>query len=495
MFCPDCGLKNRPRANFCANCRYSFRDKVSGKPRGSASGVDGSNTEDKTPDSTPVLMSPSSGNTPMAMPPGILPAGFLLDCRYRIVEHIATGGMGAIYRGRDERLNTDVAVKEMLDFFQTHEERKYATQRFREEALLLADLRHPNIPRVTDNFIQGGRYYLVMDYVRGTDTEKIINRLAGKGLPPERVIPWAIQMCDVLYYLHSRKPSIIYRDMKPSNVIIRDEDDQVMLVDFGIARHFIPRRPGTMIGTQGYAPPEQYKGRTEPRSDLYALGATLHHLITGNDPTAGVPFSFKPVSHYRKDTPPQLDDVFRKALENQVELRFTSAGEMKEAFIKIASLTGADPVSMGASKADSPGFIPSPPSYDDRYRQRLYNDALNHFNRAKELADQRRFNQARRELKKALGLSPGYPEAHSLMGYVLIRLGRHREALKHLGRAVALKPGSATAHFYMGKAHACLGNFSESQKEYQEAGRLDPAIFRKQKTPGFIEKLISTLLS
>ena len=529
MFCPDCGLQNRPGANFCATCGYSFKGKASRKAL-SGSGKDkkkrsrrkkeilASAPSSSVPASSPSPASPAVlGASPVspapvinAGPSGLLPVGALLDRRYYVREHVATGGMGAIYRGEDDRLKTTVAIKEMLDFFQTHEERKYATQRFREEALLLADLRHPNVPRVTDNFIEGGRYYLVMDFVRGKSTEKIIRDQGGAGLPVERVLRWAIQICDVLYYLHSRKPAVIYRDMKPSNVMIKDEDDDVMLVDFGIARHFVPRRPGTMIGTQGYAPPEQYKGRTEPRSDIYALAATLHHLLTGDDPTTGVPFQFKPVSHYRKDLPPDIDEIFKKALENHVELRYTNARQMQEAFKEAAGLLSAGggssrsssykipspPVTGGYVPPQIPSVpIPGPPSYDDRYRQRLRSDAQNRFLSAKNMAERGRFSKARRELEKILNLSPDFPEAHSLLGYVLTRLGRPRDAVDHLNRAVALKPGSATAHFYLGRAHASMGNFSQSQKEYQEAGRLDPAMFKKRKGQGFLERLINTLLS
>lgn len=508
MFCPDCGLKNRKGAKFCGNCGKSFAGlpgyKLGARRRSLSRksprklGYGGSSlVKSKKKKSS---RRPSSLQKPAAVPsisshppsfarltPGLIPVGTVLDKRYKIVEHIATGGMGAIYKGEDTRLKTTIAIKEMLDFFQNHEDRKYAVQRFREEALLLADIRHPNVPRVTDNFIENNRYYLIMDFVEGKSTSKLLMENQGRGLEIQRVIWWGVQICDVLYYLHTHKPVIIYRDMKPSNIMIR-ADDSVMLVDFGIARHFTPRRPGTMIGTHGYAPPEQYKGNTEPRSDIYGLASTMHHLITGNDPTQGVPFNFKPISHYRKNVDPRLERIFKKALENRVEMRYINALEMKNDLLAVLKYRPpGTTVSAGKQAASRPSFSSSAPVSSDV-------DAHKHFTRAKNYVDRGSYRKAQGELEKALQISPDYPEAHSLLGYVLSRRGKTHQAVKHLNRAISLSPGSATAHLYLGKAYEKLGRYDESERELRIASRLDPELFKRH-TMSFLEKLIRSLLT
>lgn len=437
--------------------------------------------------------------------------GSLLDRRYLITAHVATGGMGAIYKGEDTRLQRPVAVKEMLDFFQDHEERKYAVQRFREEALLLGNLTHPNIPRVTDNFIENNRYYLIMDFVEGKDTLKILREQNGPGLPEIMVVKWAIQAADVLYYLHTRKPPIIYRDMKPSNIMV-EAGDKVMVVDFGIARHFTPRRPGTMIGTQGYAPPEQYKGETEPRSDIYALAATMHHLLTAQDPTKGVPFTFKPVRQWRSGLSAEIERILSKALHNLPEMRYVNAGEMKEdleeLLEKLATGTGRTQASTYLPPSTSqvtqpqmpppnagaqPGTVRQPAMY---YQSRQSgSDARDHFARGKEYAEDGDYQKARKELEKAIKMSPDYPEAHCLMGFIMVQTGRSREAVAHLRKAVSMRPASATAHLYLSKAYARMGEINESQKEYQIARRLDPSVMDKgKKGPSLLEQLIRSFL-
>jgi len=513
MFCPDCGLQNREGAKFCATCGRSLKDLPGYKPaqrrktrtgkkatdKSSRSKLARKNVPQKAPPSqppNPPQIQPATPPTVMT-PSGLLKVGTLLDRRYEITSHIATGGMGAIYKAEDTRLKTTVVVKEMLDFFQSHEERKYATQRFREEALLLADLRHPNIPRVTDNFIENGRYYLIMDFVKGKNTERILRDSRGYGLPEDRVVAWAVQICDVLDYLHTRVPPIIYRDMKPSNVMICN-NDHVMLVDFGIARHFTPRRPGTMIGTHGYAPPEQYKGNTEPRSDLFALAATLHHLLSANDPTKGVPFNFKPIRYWRKDVSADMERILSKALNNRVELRYASAADMKKELTALQKKLGTPShrISYSQTQKSKSGDTRSQPVRShviSQGRQRSNIDAQNYFVRGKNYAEAGDLRRARRELEKAIKLSPDYPEAHSLLAYILSRQGKTIDAAKHLRRASAGAPASATAHLYMGKAYARLGRITDSQKEYEIARKLDPNIFSK-KNQGFLEKLIRSFL-
>ena len=205
-----------------------------------------------------------------------LSKGTVLQERYRIVQEVGRGGFGAVYRAWHLALNRAVAVKENLD---TSPE---AGRQFEREAQLLGSLRHPNLPVVIDHFILPGQgQYLVMDFVEGKSLETILIEHGGP-LAETKLLPWIEQVCSALTYLHSRQPSIIHRDIKPGNIIIAD--DRAMLVDFGISKVYDANR-ATTVGakavTPGLSPLEQYgRGRTDARSDLYALGATMYLLLT-----------------------------------------------------------------------------------------------------------------------------------------------------------------------------------------------------------------------
>jgi serine/threonine-protein kinase len=214
-----------------------------------------------------------------------LTIGDVLGGRYRIVKRVGQGGFGAVYRAWDVNLRTPVAVKENLD---TSPE---AQRQFEQEARLLAPLRHPNLPRVSDHFFLPGQgQYLVMDFVEGKSLADLLAEQGGP-LPEEQVVAWIGQVCDALAYLHSRTPPVIHRDIKPENIIVTAEG-RVMLVDFGISKVYdatLSTTVGARAVTPGYSPPEQYgMGKTDARSDVYALGATLYALLTGQTPPESV---------------------------------------------------------------------------------------------------------------------------------------------------------------------------------------------------------------
>ncbi|MCI0487840.1 MAG: protein kinase [Blastocatellia bacterium] len=212
------------------------------------------------------------------------PDTLLLD-RYSIVKRVGGGGMGSVYQARDKRLADRLcAVKEMIEMFADPGQREKAVEDFKREAEVLAQLDHPSIPTIFDYFIEGGRYYLVMRWIGGGDLADQMRR--HNGLVEELMVTrWGSQICDVLHYIHSQRPPIIYRDLKPANLMLDDRTGRVMLVDFGIARIVRPTEKGvTAIGTMGYAPPELFAGKVEPRSDIYSLGATMFHMLTGSDP-------------------------------------------------------------------------------------------------------------------------------------------------------------------------------------------------------------------
>jgi len=264
-----------------------------------------------------------------------LPTGHQLDGRYRIGKVIGVGGMGRVYLANDTRLaNRPVAVKEMM-VGEGLQERK-AVEDFAREARVLAPLSHPGIPNLIDYFAERGRHYLVMEYIAGGDLQGWLDkRGAGARVPEQQVKRWAREILDVLRFLHSQNPPIVYRDLKPGNIMI-DQNGRAMIIDFGIARFLPPGGRGTQIGSVGYAPPEQYLGKLEPRSDLYSLGATMHHLLTGRDPQLEPPFSFPPVRELAPEVSADLERVVMWALERDAEKRPRSAAAMLEALLPSA---------------------------------------------------------------------------------------------------------------------------------------------------------------
>ncbi len=270
----------------------------------------------------------------------ILERDSLLHKRYRIQGNLGQGGMGSVYHAIDENLGMGVAVKENL--FTTEE---YARQ-FRLEAVILANIRHPNLPRVSDHFVIAGEgQYLVMDFIDGEDLRQRMERVGI--LPEDEVIHIGAAMCDALSYLHARKPAILHRDIKPGNVKIAP-DGHIFLVDFGLAK-VIQGNQATTTGaramTPGYSPPEQYgTARTDARTDIYSLGATLYAALTGVIPEDGLARAMDnaQLTSIRKRNPDvsrRLGAAIEKAMEVDPGDRFQSADEFKLALLNSKSKT------------------------------------------------------------------------------------------------------------------------------------------------------------
>ena len=270
--------------------------------------------------------------------------GITLVNRYVIQDVVGVGGMGSVYRARDLHFPNVVklvAVKEMINNASDPLVRKTIVNNFEREANILATLNHSSIPRIYDYFSLGERSYLVLEFINGKDLEMIIEETEGF-LPEEQVLVWAIELCDVLSFLHNHKPDpIIFRDMKPSNVMI-NQSQHIMLVDFGIAKPFQAGQKGTMIGTEGYSPPEQYRGEATLLADIYALGATLHHALTRRNPQLEPPFSFseRPVRKINSAISQDFEAVITRALQYNPEDRFQSAEAMKDALVMAGHKTG-----------------------------------------------------------------------------------------------------------------------------------------------------------
>lgn len=244
----------------------------------------------------------------------------LLNDRYRIQGQLGKGGMGAVYLAFDETLEIRVAVKENLNLNPESE------RQFRREATLLAGLRHPNLPRVTDHFILNDRQYLVMDYIEGMDLHA---RAAQQPPSLAEVLQWADALCDALAYLHSRKPPVIHRDIKPANIKLQPNGN-VVLVDFGIAKIFEQAQTTTGARglTPGFSPPEQYGGqRTDARSDQYSLAATVYSLLTGRKPADSVQRMLrkemlKPIRELNPAVPEHVEAALARALALDKDERF-----------------------------------------------------------------------------------------------------------------------------------------------------------------------------
>ena len=280
-----------------------------------------------------------------------LSPGQTLKERYRIVALLGQGGFGAVYRAWDLNLQEPVAVKES---FETD---PAAQRQFQLEAKLLFRLVHPNLPRVHDTFaIPGQGIYLVMDYIQGQDLESLLQEAGGQPLPQPKVIDWIGQICDALGYLHAQNPPVIHRDLKPANIRITP-DGRAMLVDFGIAKVFdetLKTTTGARALTAGFAPVEQYgQGKTDARSDLYALGATLYVLLTGQRPLESVQRTLKdelaPPERLNPALSGALASVTRRAMQIDPEKRFQSAAEFKRA------LQGAGQTELVSTIAVQPG--------------------------------------------------------------------------------------------------------------------------------------------
>ena len=286
----------------------------------------------------------------------------LLEGRYKIVKILGQGGMGAVYLAEDQRLPTVWAVKEMKRDGLSAEELNHAVELFRMEARLLSDLRHRNLPRIMDFFQVEEQLYLVMDFVEGETLEA---RLARDG---PIALPFALDLClqisDVFDYLHTRKEPVIFRDFKPGNVMLNGQNE-VKLVDFGIARIFSQEKSTDTraLGTPGYAAPEQYgKGQSGPRTDLYAFGATMHHALSGRDPTAE-PFNFPPLANFRQDLPPQLIAMIESCLSLQPNGRPESAFAVKREIEQLLGFTGSSslagrPTTTRLDPLSAPGTVP-----------------------------------------------------------------------------------------------------------------------------------------
>ncbi len=275
---------------------------------------------------------PKSSSSGVSRPHRSLAAGTILEGRYQIQKIIGRGGMSTVYAARDLRfgqVERITAIKEMVDEDPDPGTRALRLVNFERESALLATIAHAAVPKIYDYFSLSGLVYLVLEYIDGTDLER---GLMTRGRPYQEadVIRWTLEICSVLQMLHNFEPDpIIFRDLKPSNIMLRSSG-QIALIDFGIARMFQGRQRGTMIGTEGYAPPEQYRGISDARGDIYALGATLHHLMTNSDPRQEAPFTFheRPVQTLNPEVSNEFAAIITKMVEYHPDQRYQTVDDV-----------------------------------------------------------------------------------------------------------------------------------------------------------------------
>ena len=337
VYCPQCGSDNREQARFCCVCGAVIKPDQFKAPHNLPIKEIASPSENAYQHRNPDISAVQN----IMEEPGIIqtdqePAtGALIMGRYRILSELGRGGYGAVYRAWDIHLNKAVAVKENLDSTPD------AQRQFGREASILAHLSHPNLVRVTDHFaIPGEGQYLVMDYVEGEDIETLIKRQGP--IPVDQALAWCIQVMDALEYLHSRQPQVLHRDIKPANIRITP-DGHALLVDFGLVKIYVPDVPTTYGArgvSPGYAPPEQYgKGKTDARSDLYSLSATLYHMLTGQKPLESVLRSPErpvlPAHLLVQQIPCHISLAIQTGMAIEPNQRFRSVHELRAALLTV----------------------------------------------------------------------------------------------------------------------------------------------------------------
>jgi eukaryotic-like serine/threonine-protein kinase len=333
MKCPFCGTDNAPGETFCSNCGGYLDPAAAGQATvastnssigGGTTGGSGNNTTM----SGSTTLSGSSGNSRTLTPNARLESG-----RYVVDKILGQGGMGAAVLAKDTRVsNKLVVIKELISDSTDPTEHQDDVRNFEREVETLASLDHPLIPTVTDSFQEGSRYFMVQEYAAGENLEAHMERIK-QPMPEEEALKYASQVLDILDYLQSQKPPIVHRDIKPANIIIGSKDKRAHLVDFGIARADVAKnakkKQTSALGTPGYAPPEQYQGNADGRSDLYALGATLHHIMTNRDPRNYAPFSYPPARSVNPKLTADTERMLARATNIDINKRYQTAAEMK----------------------------------------------------------------------------------------------------------------------------------------------------------------------
>jgi serine/threonine protein kinase len=385
MKCPFCGTVNQPGESFCSNCG----GYLDGSDAQTVVGSNNSPTVISTTGNSGSATT-TSGGTGGART--LVPNAQLQGGRYVVEKVLGQGGMGAAVLARDTRVsNKRVVIKELVSENTDPKQHQEDVQNFEREVETLATLDHPLIPTVTDSFQEGSHYFMVQEYAAGENLEDRMERV-NQPMAEREALTYASQVLDILDYLEQQSPPIVHRDIKPANIIIGAKDKRAHLVDFGIARTAVAapgakRKQTTALGTPGYAPPEQYQGNADARSDLYALAATLHHILTNRDPRNYPPFVYPPVRTLNPKLTPDIERVLERALkinaneryqnaaamkhdiDDILEKRFASSGDMSNYTLRSSTSAVAATSFVAGSQTPPPPPPPVAPSFGGRQQQ------------------------------------------------------------------------------------------------------------------------------
>ena len=463
LYCTVCGAANQAEDAFCFACGGPLRSTAPSPQY-------------------PVSASALSTST------GLLPSNHLLKQRYRVMSQLGKGGFGAVYQAEDNQFgNRLLAVKEMSQSGLSPQEIIEATDAFKREAHLLASLKHPNLPSIYDYFNEAKRWYLVMDFIEGETLEEHLNKEKEGRLPWEEALQIGIQLCTVLGYLHRRQPPIIFRDLKPANVMLTPEG-HLYLIDFGIARHFKPgqMRDTMAFGSPGYAAPEQYgKTQTTSRADIYSLGATLYHLLTGDNPS-DAPFQFAPLQLYGQSAPRGIKILIMQMVEMDESKRPESVDTIKQKLQRIAATkqktSRLAPTQVARQISfPQPGVpiqsappsdpLPSAQTSTSGVSQKTKKQWLDTSN---DLYNAKRYGEALAAFEQASQLDPDDASIYNKKGYTLYTLHRYGEALAAFEQAIRFNPKLIGAYKGKGKVLRDLGRYGEALVAFEQASQLDP---------------------
>jgi eukaryotic-like serine/threonine-protein kinase len=481
VYCDNCGTANRPQARFCIACGQAM-------PAASSLPLSAQAMPTIYPLSSTVQAESRSSSSSST---GLLPPNSLLTQRYLILGRLGQGGMGAVYKAADTKLGGRlVAVKEMAQKGLDPQEIVEAANGFKREALMLAGLpHHPHLPSIYDHFSDDGHWYLVMDYIEGETLEEYRSQAKEGRLPVEEVLDIGIQLATILGYLHAHQPPIVFRDLKPANVM-RTADGQLYLIDFGIARHFKQGQAKDTIAyvSAGYAAPEQYgKAQTTSQSDIYSLGATLHHLLSGSNPSQS-PFRFAPLIN--ATVPAELGTLIVRMVDMDVDKRPTSMVEVKEELQRIATSLKASqlaptqygggsslpPTRLAVSPVQPPTVsVPPPPSIQVPTARTPQKTKEQWISEGETYWSAKRYQEALDAYAQAIRLDPNNPEAYFNIGRLLSVLERYQEALDAYEQAIRLDPNNG--FYYTFKADTLFGikHYQEALAAYEQAIRLNPS--------------------
>ncbi|GAC1697505.1 MAG: hypothetical protein PVS3B3_22990 [Ktedonobacteraceae bacterium] len=457
QFCDNCGLANAETARFCQHC------------------------------AAPLLFKRSTGD---------LPEQTLLGSRYQLQSRIGQGGMGAVYRASDTRFNNrSVAIKEMSRAGLTPSRIQEAEEAFERESRLLADLVHPNLPRIYDYFTEEERSYLVMDFIEGETLEDYLEHKGGGPVALEQALDWGMQLCDVLNHLHTHQPPIIFRDLKPSNVMI--SNGHIYLIDFGIARIFKPGQSHDTVafGSPGFAAPEQYgKAQSTQRSDIYSLGALLHCLMTGVDPSEQ-PFFFRPAAELNSAVPAELDQLLLQMLDMKVENRPASAKEVEKSLRRIEEqrisgtltrLAVPRPATTKQPTLTVPSYSPYALNTTQSRQANQVRDARGWQKIGTTHGLNGHHQEALTSFERALHMDSQLVTAWSGKGTALNMLRRNKEALAAFEQALALEPDNALAWNGKGAAQNALGLPEQALFSFDTALHYEPRLGQALNNKGLV---------